>query len=197
MSLLEVSSLRILFGVFALVLVLSGCGQSNEFSQVDQADIDEYEVMQTFDEKTEDDFIFRLVSGKEEYLPDEPVELYGEIIYTGDEKLEIVHGSSSVIFEIQEHVRGHIITHTIQEIAMYTHLIPNEPYRENYTKHGIFYSEFDSKEYIEFIEDFKNRDGFPPGYYTVKATTAFYDGTMHREIEAEVDFKVVTGTAGK
>ena len=192
-GLLEVRSLRRWFVFLTFLLVLAGCGTSIEISQ---ADIDKYEVKQTFDQKIEDEFIFRLVSEKEEYLPDELVELYGEIIYTGDEELEIMHGSSSVIFEIKEHVRGHIITHSIQEIAAYTRLIPNEPLRENYLKQGVFYSEFDSKEYLEFIEDFKNRKGFPPGYYTVKGKTAFYDGTTHREIAAEVDFKVKTGTDG-
>lgn len=188
--------------MFILALLLTGCGgDPNRISQAElveiQEKLDEFEVKQTIDEQSEDDFVFRLVSEKEEYRPEEPVELYGEIIHTGDEEITIVHGSPAIMFRIEEQIRGHEFAPAIREVAIYSPLMPNDPFRQEFMKQGIFYSEeLHSEEYIAFIEDLLERDGFPPGYYTVKATTAFYDGTMHREIEAEVDFKVLTGTNG-
>lgn len=172
----------------SVVMLLAGCVNSE---LVTDEDLAAYEVKQTFDEQREEDFIFRLVSEKETYQEGEEVELYGEIIYTGEENLLIAHAASAVIFQVKEEVRGLELSFAVPEIGMQTELIPNEPYRENYDKRGVFSSELDSEQYIEFVEKFTNNEGFPAGYYKVEATTAFYDGNSHREIKAEVDFKVM------
>ena len=178
-------NVRILLLCF--LCLLAGCVGSNE---VTNEDLLEYEVKQTFDETMEDEFIFQLVSGKEEYEQGEEVELYGEIVYTGEEGVTIAHASSAVLFKIKEQVRGYELPFAVQEIGVETDLTAGDPYREKYLKQGVFSFERDEEKYAEFIEDFKRRRDFPPGYYTVIATTAFNDGVKQRELEAAVDFKV-------
>lgn len=184
---------RLVF-LFVGMYLLVGC---SSLSQITEEDLVSYEVKQTFDEQVEDDFTFRLVTEDAEYQEGEEVALFGEIIYTGEEEVKIAHASSAILFEIKEQIRNYTIPFAVQEIGIETKLIPGERYREKYLKQGVFTSELDDEEFVEFIEDFKNRSDFPPGYYTVNATTAFYDGTMHREIEAEVDFKVLPKKNGE
>lgn len=173
--------------LFCFLFILAGCGAANE---VTSEELEGYEVKQTFDEVMEDNFVFRLVSGKEEYNAGEEVELYGEIIYLGRGEIEIAHASSAILFEIQEQVRGYVLPFAVQEIGIVSKLAAGEPYREKYLKQGVFSLDGDDKQYAAFIDDFKKRRDFPPGYYTVTATTAFSDGNIRRELEAEVDFKV-------
>lgn len=179
--------MRRLIGVLFLCFFVffTGCSQ-----QID-AKIKGYDVKQTVDEQTEDEFIFRLASEKEVYEEGEEVELYGEITYTGDMPLTISHASSFIIFDIQEVVRDYHISSTVREIGVMKELAPMEVYEEKYNKDGVYYSDQNELEYQKFVADFMDRDGFPPGYYTVEGKTAFHDGVMHREIQAEVDFKVL------
>lgn len=179
------------FIVVLTFVILVGCGTSNT---VTNEDVASYEVKQTFDEQVEDEFIFRLVTGKEEYQEGEEVELYGEIIYTGAEEIIIAHAASAVIFNIEEQIRGFEVTHAVPEIGLQTTLVPDTSYREDYSKQGISYTEQESEDYTKFIEDFSSRNDFPPGYYTVEATTDFFDGTDHRKLKAAVDFKLWTGS---
>lgn len=173
--------------LLCFLFILAGCGAANE---VTNEGLEGYEVKQTFDETIEDNFVFRLVSGKEEYEAGEEVELYGEIIYIGEGEVVIAHASSAVLFEIKEQVRDYELPFAVQDIHIETKLAAGEPYREKYVKQGVFSFEDDGEQYAGFIEDFKKRRDFPPGYYTVTATTAFSDGTIQRELEAKVDFKV-------
>ena len=177
--------MRVVLLCFLFILV--GCGAETE---VTNEDLKDYEVKQTFDETVEDAFVFQLVSAKEEYEAGEEVELYGEITYTGEEEINIAHASSAILFEIKEQVRDYVIPFAVQEIGLETELAAGEPYREKYLKQGVFSFELDDERYAEFIEDFKGRRDFPPGYYTVTATTSFHDGTIHRGLETTVDFKV-------
>lgn len=192
-----------------MIIFLVGCGTSDSTDSdepttihstdsneraaysIDSNELAAYEVKQKFVESKQDDFIFRLVSEKEEYDQGEKVNLFGEIIYTGEEeKIEIAHSAKAVNFNLHEQVRGFEITSTVQEIGVQRELFSRKPYRESYNKDSIFYMGDESEEYIGFIEDFKNRDDFPPGYYVVQATTDFHDGKENRKIKAEIDFKV-------
>lgn len=197
-----------LFLLLFMIIFQVGCGSSDSTDSdeatthltdsderaahsIDSEELEAYEVKQKFVESEQEDFIFRLVSEKEEYAQGEKVNLYAEIIYTGEEeKIEIGHAAKAVYFSLHEQVRGFEISSNVQEIGVQTELFSRKPYRESYKKDSIFYMGDESEEYIEFIEDFKEREDFPPGYYVVQATTDFHDGKENRKIKAEIDFKV-------
>ena len=172
------------------MLLLVSCGSSDS---VDDVELANYEVNQTIAETVKNDFIFRLASEKEEYEQGEHVELYGEVIYTGEkEEITIAHSAVAIQFNLHEHIRGFEISSAIPEIGIQTELVANEPYRENYEKQHIFKIEDNPKDYVEFIDDFQERQDFPPGYYVVQGSANFYDGTENHEMKAKIDFKVRT-----
>ncbi|MCJ7842905.1 hypothetical protein MUB24_18885 [Lederbergia sp. NSJ-179] len=149
----------------------------------------------TRDETTQDDFVFRLVSEKEEYREGEKVKLYGEIEYIGEkEEVTIVHSSSAILISLEEKIRGYHIDGIVQDIGVTTTLKKGEPYRENYVKSRGSGPEEDPS-YKIFMEDFLKRDDFPAGYYVAKGYTDFFakSGEVgeHVNIEANVDFKVL------
>lgn len=176
------------------ILFITGCNSSDEKIN----DVEKYEIKQTIDETTQDDFIFRLVSDKAAYESGEDVKLYGEIEYIGDQaQISIFHSSSAIIFSMQEEVRGYDIGFGVNDIGLTTNLKKGEPYREEYTKSGG-YSADDEEEFVEFMQGFLKNDDFPIGYYIVNGSTDFVvepeEGLEEREsikIKATVDFKVV------
>ncbi|SDB83329.1 hypothetical protein SAMN05421734_101299 [Pelagirhabdus alkalitolerans] len=180
------------FGLIVLMVFFVGC-QSGE--SIDQADIDAYDVNQIEDYVSEDDFIFRLVTEQEAYDESEEVNLFGEIEYVGEEEeVTILHASSAVFFLIEEKVRGYEIGSTVEDIGLSTTLEQGEVHREPYEKSGG-YSQGEDQDYIDFVEDFMEREGFPRGFYEINARTDFTveqeNGASERiEMEATVDFKV-------
>lgn len=188
---------RLLFITLNLIILLAiaSCSSSD---QIDSSDLEEYEVTNTEDETDRDDFIFRLVSEKEQYKENEDVKLYGEIEYTGDkDEITIHHSSSAVLFSMEEKARGYEIGYSVEDIGLSTTLKQGEPSREEYEKSAGYNPNDDQNDYVEFIEDFLNRDGFPSGYYVVNGQTDFSvaseKGTENEKninIEAEIDFKV-------
>lgn len=119
--------------VTVFALFMSGCSSSVK----NISDLEKYEVKQTTDEVVQDDFIFRLVSVKEEYHSGEVVELYGEIEYTGDkDEITILHSSSAVIFSMKEEARGYEIGFGVNDIGITTILEKGVPYRGEYEKSG-------------------------------------------------------------
>ncbi|MDG5788622.1 hypothetical protein QA612_14155 [Evansella sp. AB-P1] len=176
------------------ILFLSGCNTET----TENTDVDRYDVEQTTDETIEDEFIFRLVSEKEEYSEGEEVKLYGEIEYVGEEgAVEILHSSSEIIFNLEEKVREYNIGFAVNDVGNITTLQQGVPYREEYAKSGGFAVDRDPQDYIRFMQDFLSREDFPTGYYIVNGVADFYleDSTgvqekKHYQIEAQVDFKV-------
>lgn len=172
--------------------MLVGCSSYEK-----NVDVDDYEVKNTIAEVSEGDYIFRLISEKEQYTNDEEVNLYGEIVYTGEmDEVEIVHSSSAILFNIFEEVRKYEIGDGVHDIGLTTTLKRNEPYREEYGKSAGYDSDSD-KAYVKFVEDFINQDGFPSGYYTVNGFTDFavFEGgadenATRYNMETTVDFKV-------
>lgn len=148
-------------------------------------------------EVSEGDYTFRLVSEKEQYTNTEEVNLYGEIIYTGDkDEVEINHSSSAILFNLFEEVRQYEIGDGVNDIGITTTLKRNEPYREHYGKSAGYDADSD-KAYVKFVEDFIERDGFPTGYYMVNGFTDFSvfedskdESATRYNIEATIDFKV-------
>lgn len=180
--------MKLVILLFIFMIPLSGCGSAHD---VNEDDLSQYEVQQTFDEVTEDKFTFQLVSSKEEYMPGEEVELYGEIIYTGEkESISIHHSSSAVLFSLEEQIRAYEISLPVMEIAMKTELIPDQPHKEIFKKGNVQQTEEEAA-YRNFIEKFKSETGFPPGYYILTATASFYDGSVQRDMTAQIDFKVL------
>lgn len=162
--------------------------------------MEKIEVVQTTAETTQDDFTFRLVSEKEQYKVGEEVVLYGEIFYQGKkEEVTINHSSSAVFFHIIEELRSYDIDYAVQDIGLSTMLQKlGEPHKEQYKKSGNYSPEDSPKEFITFMENFLEEDGFPAGHYTVKGITDFSyapdddsEQQEHINLEAMIDFKVV------
>lgn len=182
-------SLSILILLF--VLIISSCTLNKEPKNLEQ-----FNVKKNATQVIEDDFIFRLVSEKEQYDEGETVKLYGEIVYKGDkEEVTIFHSSSAILFNITEHARDYEIGYGVQDIGVTTVLKQGEPFRENYNKNNVGYASDDNN--VKFIKEFINRDDFPTGYYVVNGFTDFAvqlredDEEMERIIiEATIDFKV-------
>lgn len=184
---LSFSMLLILF----LLLFLS-CAPLNK----EPKNLDEFNVKENATQITEDDFIFRLVSEKDEYHEGETVNVYGEIVYNGEkEEVTIFHSSSAILFNLTEQTRGYEIGYAVQDIGVTTVLKRGEPLRENYNKNSVGYAPDDDN--VKFIKQFIKRDDFPTGYYVVNGFTDFTvrfnddDEEMVRyNIEATIDFKV-------
>lgn len=188
---------RVLFvsSIITFVLLLVSCQPTDDF---DQTQLEEYEVKQTIAETKEGDFVFRLSTEKEQYEENETIEVYGEIIYVGnEEEVSIGHSDSAILFSIEEKVRGYTIGYSVADIGRTTTIKKGASYRKKYKKSIFYNEETESKEYIAFAEEFMDGDGFPPGYYVVNGVTDFFlspveddDEAKHIEIEAEIDFLV-------
>lgn len=175
--------------VTILVFFVSGCSSSNKVSNTE---LEDYEVKKTIDENVQGDFVFRLVSEKNEYETGEDVKLYGEITYIGDQnEVTITHSSSAILFSLEEKVRGFDIGYSVEDLEVATVLKKGEPYREDYVKTGG-YDGGSPSDYVRFIKAFVGKDGFPSGYYVVSGETDFFfEGLGRVIIKATIDFKVV------
>lgn len=181
--------------MFSLIVMLAGCNEKN--GKIDPEQLADITVNNNIEEITEGDFKLTAVSEKKHYKQGEPVQLYAEIEYIGeDESVDIFHSSSAVFFTIKEKVNGFEIGYAVNDIGLQTKLIKNQPFREIYEKTGG-YSEHSNKAYVEFVRRFVEEEGFPVGYYIVEMTTDFSVGPAedrqdHERIKltATIDFKV-------
>ncbi|MBY7141769.1 hypothetical protein KFZ56_01400 [Virgibacillus sp. NKC19-3] len=177
-----------------LLIFLAGCGSSDPFDvneSVDSSELADQEITQTNDETTQDDFIFRLSSEKEQYESGEEVELYGEIEYIGEEdEVTISHAETPFRFSIKEEMRGYEIGYAVSEIGMSRSLTREEPYQEKYEKNAVSGLADSPEGHEAFVEAFLDHDGFPVGYYVVNGAASFAVDGERYEIEGEVDFKV-------
>ncbi|MBD1222014.1 hypothetical protein [Virgibacillus halodenitrificans] len=194
----EELKIRIYFIVLVLMLVLliAGCSTSDK---IDSKELEKFEVKKKTDETVQDDFLFRLVSKKDQYKKGEKIILYGEIVYKGDkEEVNINHASSAIFFNIREETRGYEIGYAVKDIRLTTTLHRlGSPYQKQYTKNIGYNPENETQDYEQFTDDFLNNDGFPTGYYKVKGQTDFSlssEGELEQKkfnMEAAIDFKVV------
>ena len=78
---------------------VAGCSNQTDVTLGDEpADPDRpYPGAQPIGEEQQDDFSYRLVSTKEEYQVGEPVEIYAELVYEGDEER---HNDRSRLFTV-------------------------------------------------------------------------------------------------
>lgn len=178
-----------------LALLLASCASKLE-SDNNPAKLDNYEVLNTMDEVTEGDFIYRLVTEKGEYLDNESVRIYAELEYIGhNEEVTIYHAASPFYFPMVEKTRDFSIDYPMNEPLVSTRLIKGKPLREEYKRSGG-YSSQDEKEYVKFMKSFLD-NGFPTGYYVVNGFAKFYvqsneNGKKEKDfkIKAQIDFKV-------
>jgi hypothetical protein len=157
----------------------------------------EQDVLGSRKEITEGDFIYRLVSEKEEYVENGQVKLYAELEYIGEEeKIEISHAASPFYFPMIEKTRNYQIDYGMNEPLLHTTLIKGEPLREEYSPGGGYGSQ-DDKEYIDFMKHIMNSE-FPIGHYVVKGGAHFFVTGVDTEeekkfrIDSEIAFKVIS-----
>lgn len=180
--------------IFAVVLFfsLSGCTDHEEPQNIN---LDQDKSLKSILVVKEDDFIYRLISEKEEYKKDETVKLYAELEYIGDkESVTIYHAASPFYFPIYERTRGFEIGYVMNEPLVTTTLTRNESIRKEYIGGGGFDQNSDKKEYVDFIKDFWE-NGFPSGEYQVNGYANFYtemDGKEKKDylIKAQIEFIV-------
>lgn len=187
------------------VLLIAGCGNTDKKnSKSDGYDVEkshsklnEYEVVNTESEVQEGDFIYRLVTEKSEYTTDEPVNIYAELEYVGDqEEVMIYHAMTPFYFPMTEKIRNYEIDYPMPEPLGGTTLKKGEPIRQDYTRTGS-YSPDKQDDYTEFMKSFI-KDGFLEGYYVLNGSAGFYTGDpegnegdrKNYNIEGEIDFKV-------
>ena len=154
-------------------------------------------VLVTRKEITDGDFIYRLVSEKEEYVENGPVKLYAELVYIGDkEKIEISHAASPFYFPMVEKTRNFQIDYVMSEPLLHTTLIKGEPYREIYSSGGGYGSQ-DDKEYVDFMKKIMNSE-FPIGHYVVNGGANFFVADVETREEkkyrsdSQIEFKVTS-----
>ncbi|MFD2044745.1 hypothetical protein ACFSTA_07680 [Ornithinibacillus salinisoli] len=186
-------------GLWLFMICLVGCDSSSTTQASFKLDgLDNYDVSQTSDEVNDEIFIYRLVVEKEEYQVGQPVKIYAELEYTGEnEEITIYHAASPFYFPIEEKVRGFDIGYGMDEPLISTTLKKGEPLREVYVKNAG-YSDIDEDDYVSFIKRFLENDGFPSGFYVVSGYADFtiYSsentaGKKDFRMEAQIDFKVV------
>ncbi|WP_238942785.1 hypothetical protein [Planococcus beigongshangi] len=182
--------------LLTVILLLAGCGTGEDTANGDSSsNIGDFTVKATEAETTDGDFIYRLVSEKEEYASGGPVEVYAELEYIGDEEsIDIFHAGSAFYFPMEEETRDYEIHYPMIEPLLMTTLTKGEPLREKYSGSGG-YSDLDDAAYIDFSKQVMENQ-FPQGYYTVNGYADFFTESPSGEktdyqIHAEIDFKVI------
>ncbi|HSI66701.1 MAG TPA: hypothetical protein VK947_04740 [Planococcus sp. (in: firmicutes)] len=176
------------------LLSLAACG-INENSDEGNANLSDFQVSNPQAEATEGDFIYRLVSEKEQYEQGEPISMYAELEYTGEkDSVAIYHAASPFYFPMHEATRDYRIDYPMNEPLLRTEITKGEPLREDYVASGGYSAEED-EDYVEFMQSIISGN-FPPGYYEVDGYANFYiehnDTSQETyQISAQIDFKVV------
>ncbi|WP_209121101.1 hypothetical protein [Alkalihalobacillus sp. BA299] len=184
----------IILGTIILPIFLASCGSEQENNNL-TAELDEFKVLNTTVEETEGDFIYRIVTEKEEYRKNETVNIYSELEYIGDkEEVTIFHAASPFNFPMFEKTRGFEIGYPMEEPLIRTTLKKGQPIREEYRRSGGYGSQ-DESDYVDFMKSFI-KDGFLPGYYVVNGYVDFYvenndNSRKDYMIKGKIDFKVI------
>src|SRR5699024_633095 len=111
--------------------------------------------------------------------------------------MTIHHQAPEISFPMEEQERENAIDYSVADTEETT-LKKGEPYRESYTKENSYFSVSMPKSHTDFIDDFLEETGFPPGYYVTKGAAEFStDSDSYAQdesninLEANVDFKVL------
>lgn len=182
-----------LLGIMLIMTILVSCTTQNNIAD----ELDNYDVSNLSYEVAKGVFVYRLVTKMGEYQENEPVKVYAELEYIGEkDEITIFHAASPFYFPIKEKVRSYDIGYSMDEPLLRTTLKQGEPLREEYVKSGG-YSEQNEEEYVAFMKNFFEIDGFPIGHYVVDGFADFYIETGENgeekedfRIKGQVDFKV-------
>lgn len=180
---------KLLIVLFSFVLLLQACG-TNEETPNSKANGDLPPIQA---EVTEGDFTYRLYSEKESYKEFEDLQIYAEIIYTGQEdSIDIYHGASPFSFPFEELTRGFDVPYAMDLPLIVTTIEKNEPFRKKYTFAGG-YSDRDQAEFVHFVRTIM-KDGFPEGEYIIHGGANFWteteDGKHDYLLTADIGFEV-------
>jgi len=183
--------------VLLAMLLLAACGeegsnrgtsstnpQGSGQSQVnDKAGFSDEELVLST-KASQGDFELRLVTDKLNYSVDEPVSVYAELVYQGEqEKINIGHSMYPIGFSISEHTRDIGIDGAMAEPYIVTPMMKEQPLRYDYSFSGG-YSEQDDPEYVKFFKQVMD-DQLPKGRYTITAYASFViDGAEPSEAYA-------------
>lgn len=188
-----------------LILMVTGCAQqgTQQGSPTDAPAPADKAVRGSHAEVTDGDFVYRLVSEKEQYDYGDPVKVYGELEYVGEQdEITIGHAASPFYFPMKELTRDYDIGYAMNEPYFTTTLKKGEPLREYYSGGGGYGSQ-DKKEYKDFIRSLQ--DVFPDGRYVVYGSADFMidtsskgadlenldgEGPQKYKIQAEIQFTV-------
>jgi hypothetical protein len=184
--------LRLLLFIIT-ALSLSSCSSTHDVDN-NSTRVKKNEVLNTSVEVYEGDFIYRIVTEKEEYLKNEKVKIYAELEYIGDkDEVTIYHAASPFSFPMVEKTRDFQIDYLMSEPLISTTLVNGKPLHEEYKTSGGYGSE-DGKKYIDFMKNFINK-GFPSGYYVVNGSVNFHvenagNNKQDYNIKGQIEFKV-------
>jgi len=180
------------------VFMLSSCS-ANEESKKKESILDEYQVMNSHSKVRVKDFIYRIVSEKQEYANNEKVKIYAELEYVGnDDQVTIYHGESPFYFNLKEKTRNYDIGYAMNEPLIKTTIVKGKPLREEYRVGSGGYSGDDPKEYVDFMKKIMDTKRLPYGYYILNGNADFYVETVKNgknvqieyNINSPIDFKV-------
>ncbi|WP_301109108.1 hypothetical protein [Sporosarcina sp.] len=181
--------ISLIFVLFSLL----GCGQNEQAGEKPGTQVLEEVTNQS--DVTEDDFVYRLVSEKKQYQISEPIKVYAELEYTGDQdEVEITHATSPFYFPITETTREYDIEYSMDMPLERTALKKGEPLRMDYESSGSFFDS-DTEEYKAFMWQVMN-GSFPAGQYVVNGNVDFnlIDAEEKKyQIETQVKFQVAGG----
>lgn len=176
-----------LISFWVMITILIGCNSSN----------DHQAVQPTISETKDGYFIYRLVTEKEKYAQGEPVKIYAELEYIGDEEeVTIYHADSPFHFPITEKARNYELGYAMNMPLLSTALIKGEPLREEYIPgNGTGYGETDKEDYVNFIKELWE-NGFPIGIYVVNGYANFSvtdeNGVEEQfTIKGQIEFEVI------
>lgn len=175
-------------------LLLTACGVE-ETRQQPADDATVFTVISPKAASVQGDFIYRLISEKEQYTEGKEIKIYTELEYSGEqENIEISHAASPFHFPLYEETREYAVEYAMNEPLLTTQLIGGEALQEYYSGSGGYSAEEDEA-YIEFVQRIMGKE-FPPGYYKANGfayfTAASSAGSgIPYEFHTQIDFKVV------
>ncbi|MCM3634543.1 hypothetical protein [Paenibacillus camelliae] len=117
------------------------------------------------------DYELSITTDKLKYAVDEPIKVYAELVYKGEQEIEIGHAMYPVGFSIKEHTRNIEIDGAMPQPYIVTLLKKDQPVTIDYTFTGGF-SEQDDPDYIAFVKELTD-DQLPEGRYTITAHASF------------------------
>lgn len=173
-----------------LAFLLSSC-TTNEETKKKESVLDEYKVMNSHSKVRVKDFIYRIVSEKQEYENNEKVKIYAELEYVGnDDQVTIYHGESPFYFNLKERTRNYDIGYLMNQPLVKTTIVKGKPFREEYIVGNGGYSGDDPKEYVDFMKKIIDTKRLPYGYYILNGSAEFYVETVKNGKNVEIDYNI-------